>query len=271
MTAKNYPVYQKDSAYNTNKRFDDGVFEQLALKLTNGGQKITSFAFTFTQKGVYVFGDAANPAAQTIVVVDASKQEGFYPLTKNNLQKLGVTPVPPELQNLPDGLQFISVSFFVVAFALLALQDIIFMQLAKREGLSKKGKSTKLKQVNALETKEGILAYIDDLNMLIKQNLEDVKEKLAEAKKNPRDQKKLHDLIKKRVNVLNEFRDGTADDLDSVIDLSKYLIDNLRFADGRSLRDIHRDDLLQKKLRDDESDEEEYDTETGTETEENKE
>lgn len=178
-----------------------------------------------------------------------------------------MAPVPPELQSLPDGLQFISVSFFVVAFALLALQDIIFMQLAKREGLSKKGKSTKLKQSDTLETKEGILAYIDDLNMLIKQNLADVKDKLAEAKKNPKDKKKLHDLINKRCNVLNEFRDGTADDLDSVIDLSKYLIDNLRFADGRSLRDIHKDEMLDKKMRDDESDEE-YDSEgTGTETE----
>jgi hypothetical protein len=34
-SATNYPVYLKDSAYNTNANFDDGVFDELKLKLTN--------------------------------------------------------------------------------------------------------------------------------------------------------------------------------------------------------------------------------------------
>jgi hypothetical protein len=92
------------------------------------------------------------------VVVSSTLTPNFYPLTAKNIAALGIKPVPPELQTLPDGLQFIGVSFFILALLLLVVQEIVFMQLAKREGLQKKGKSTKLRQdYDLMNQKEGIL------------------------------------------------------------------------------------------------------------------
>lgn len=62
-SAEHYPVYRKDSDYNTNPNFDDGVFDQVALRLTAAGADITSFAFTFVTAGTYVFQDSSDPSA----------------------------------------------------------------------------------------------------------------------------------------------------------------------------------------------------------------
>ena len=43
--------------YNTNPSFDSGVFETLKTKLLNAGLNITTFMFTFSEEGVYMFGD----------------------------------------------------------------------------------------------------------------------------------------------------------------------------------------------------------------------
>lgn len=59
---KHFPVYLRNSAFNTNPDFDDGVFETLKTKIVGSGIAIASFAFTFSQPGVYVFGDHADPA-----------------------------------------------------------------------------------------------------------------------------------------------------------------------------------------------------------------
>ena len=59
---EHFPVYLRNSAFNTNADFDDGVFETLKTKIVDSGIAIASFAFTFSQSGVYVFGDFADPA-----------------------------------------------------------------------------------------------------------------------------------------------------------------------------------------------------------------
>jgi hypothetical protein len=60
-SAAHFPVYVSASLYNSNPDFDDGVFDTLKTKILNAGLDITSFAYTFTQEGVFVFGDYSNP------------------------------------------------------------------------------------------------------------------------------------------------------------------------------------------------------------------
>ena len=64
---KHYPVYVKDSLYNTNPTFDYGAFRELEQNLRDPLTDISTFAFTFNDEGVYVFADAANLARLQIV------------------------------------------------------------------------------------------------------------------------------------------------------------------------------------------------------------
>ena len=58
-STKNYPVYLKDSLLNTNQEFDYSPFLDLASRV-EGGETITNFVYTFTDAGIYVFGDSQN-------------------------------------------------------------------------------------------------------------------------------------------------------------------------------------------------------------------
>jgi hypothetical protein len=62
-----------------------------------------------------------------------------------------------------------------------------------------------------------------------------VKKKLDDTNR-PEDQRKLAEVIKEKINVLNEL--GDVEDINQVIVLVKHLCGNLRFADGRSLDDV---------------------------------
>ena len=92
--------------------------------------------------------------------------------------------------------------------------------------------------------------------------MDEVREKLSKADK-PLDKKKLRDMINDRVNVLNEFRDGTPEDLNQILILTRYLVDNLRFADGRSLKDVYEEQKLKKQLAEGEV-ADDYDDEYGS-------
>eukprot|EP01135_Chromosphaera_perkinsii_P006890 Nk52_evm45s621 gene=Nk52_evmTU45s621 len=64
-----YPVYDKDSLFNTNEAFDYGEFRELEERLTKTNLTITKFAFTFAEAGTYVFYNAANKTSTTVIVV----------------------------------------------------------------------------------------------------------------------------------------------------------------------------------------------------------
>jgi hypothetical protein len=57
----NYPVYIKESPYNSDDNYDYGVFTTLENKLVAAQLDITSFMVGFSYAGVFVFGDVANP------------------------------------------------------------------------------------------------------------------------------------------------------------------------------------------------------------------
>lgn len=57
VSQQHFPVYVSTSLYNTNPDFDYALFDTLKVKLLNAGMNITTFFFTFSESGVYVFGD----------------------------------------------------------------------------------------------------------------------------------------------------------------------------------------------------------------------
>jgi len=73
---RHYPVYLKDSVMNSNPSFDYGQFlilaDQMKTKLAYNDTKQSLFAFTFTQKGSYVFTDSADSEQLMIVRVAGS-------------------------------------------------------------------------------------------------------------------------------------------------------------------------------------------------------
>jgi len=67
-SAEHYPVYLKDSLLNTNANFDFSLFTDLSLRLQSG-EDIEVFAFTFSNAGTYVFGDAVDNSNQMVVAI----------------------------------------------------------------------------------------------------------------------------------------------------------------------------------------------------------
>jgi hypothetical protein len=96
ITQEHYPVYLKDSLANSNDDFDYGAFRDLEDQLKNG-VTITTFAYSFSQEGIYIFGDAADEQKQTIIGVmgenkKCSEEDKYIvPITYDALLKLGVT------------------------------------------------------------------------------------------------------------------------------------------------------------------------------------
>ena len=86
---EHYPVYVKDSLYNNNDDFDFGGFRALEESMLSG-QDVSSFSFTFSQKGTYVFADAGDQQRQMIVGAMGENEAcrgsaRILPATKSNL------------------------------------------------------------------------------------------------------------------------------------------------------------------------------------------
>jgi hypothetical protein len=60
-----------------------------------------------------------------------------------------------------------------------------------------------------MSKKESVLAYIDDLHVLVRQNLDEVRARLQQGEEMP----KLRELIDAKLSVVNELRDSSKDDL----------------------------------------------------------
>ena len=93
---EHYPVYLKDDIANTLADFDYSLFEDLGSRL-EAGEIITTYAYTFIQSGVFVFGDSANLEMKTVVGIMADSEscpdtdKYIQPLTIAALLQLGLT------------------------------------------------------------------------------------------------------------------------------------------------------------------------------------
>ena len=68
VSSEHFPVYMKDSLYNTNSDFDSGVFDLLENKILRSNMSISTFINSFMQEGVYVFGDYQDRKTSTTIV-----------------------------------------------------------------------------------------------------------------------------------------------------------------------------------------------------------
>ena len=70
-----YPKYLKDSLLNTNPDFDYGSFKELDTLMNSQNTDITTFAYTFTQQGIYDFVDSGNSDKHVIISIIGSGQQ----------------------------------------------------------------------------------------------------------------------------------------------------------------------------------------------------
>ena len=117
ITQTSYPVYIKDAMANSNPSFDASPFNTLATRISNG-ETINVFIYTFSQAGVYVFGDCSNLAQQTIITVVSSQQtcpntdKYITPITASSLLTMGV--VQNENITLVPNWIFVGCCFIVI-------------------------------------------------------------------------------------------------------------------------------------------------------------
>jgi hypothetical protein len=127
-----YPVYVKDSFLNTNADFDYGAFRALASLAKSNSSEVTSFGFTFTQNGTYVFASSVDATAQAIVVVMGPGQlcpteAAFVPMSADHLVSLGVAEAgSPVLQ--PNWRLIGSLLAGLTAFAVVVIAGLVFFR-----------------------------------------------------------------------------------------------------------------------------------------------
>ena len=122
------------------------------------------------------------------MIVSRTIPPTIVPLTADNLQKFGIAPLPPEMKVLPSGLSAIGPLFVVASLAALVLQSCLELRIQTREAKRAAFRAGAMrKDFDLLNKKESILAYMDDLHRLIRQNLDEMKEKIAQRQ----DRKKL--------------------------------------------------------------------------------
>ena len=103
VSATHFPVYITSSIYNTDPNYDYGAFTKLKTMLVNAGVAMDTFYYSFSEEGVFVFGDYSTPdTLQTIILVtnSANRCQGqrTWPLTAQNMKQLGILPKPLELK-----------------------------------------------------------------------------------------------------------------------------------------------------------------------------
>ena len=160
ITPTDYPVYDKDNLLNSNPYFDYGLFLDLARNLNNGAN-IENFAFTFSQPGIYVFSNNANPNQITIIGVmgDNLKCSDEYryiqPITTSSLLKLGLSQTEDIILKPDWPLIFGLIISIIIIVPLL----VWFMQrFINSPWLKKKDEEVKYHQLNKTASYEDFVA-----------------------------------------------------------------------------------------------------------------
>jgi hypothetical protein len=242
VSSEHFPVYLKDSVLNSNPNFDFGEFESLKTKLVNSGMDISSFFFTFTAEGNYLFGDYSNQdTQQTLFHVsnDCSDSKNIYPLTLENLQELGITPEYNPVSELSDLLVLIPIFFILLSIGITAGINYMETYIKKKEQEEFERKHGKLAQFTNKEGEFDKKKYLADIYKMIKAHLDEIKRVLAEGGS----REDLYKLLKEKASLLGELEgQDQSDVVDSLKEQFNSLLSNMRFPDGRSLKE-----LLQEK------------------------
>ena len=257
----NFPVYVRDSIYNSNPKFDYGAFVRLETKMTASDLDIDTFGFTFADLGTYVFADFQTPEEyQTIVFVvsdtEQCKGNPSYPITIANMEKLGIIPGKKGMGSYGQWLHAIPGLFMIViAITFYALQNWEKKIRDREEELRKQreGAAVNLqKYFKKSQDKFDKLEYLSDLYKLIRENLEEINAQIAENDRRTEEENRdnMNKMLKDKHSLLRELRKGKGDvNLEEIRSGLLQMLSNLRFQDGRSLEEVYKQQMVEERLQ----------------------
>jgi hypothetical protein len=133
-----YPVYSRNSLFNSNTNFDYGAFIDLKDRISNG-QLIKAFFYSFTDPGMYSFEDSIDSSKQMFIGVVAASMECPSAFATNAIQPMSssilkqfpdVRTESASLTLMPDYGLIIGLTAGLVA--LLVLSSLTVFLLKKR-------------------------------------------------------------------------------------------------------------------------------------------
>jgi hypothetical protein len=247
----NFPVYILNSKFNTDSNYDYGVFSDLETRLKNANLGISTFMVNFVRENVYVFGDHSAPATpMTIVLVTqekATRCEGQtqWPLTTDNMLKLGISKRPVELKHYEPWIDGIPIFFCCLAFVAVGIQFMVESRIEARELERRMRLEAKTAQMRKYfkkkQDKFDKIDYLGDMYKLIQQLVADIKAEIAKNQRltEEQDRDNMNKMLKNKYSVIEDLKKYAADkDLDEIKRKVKSMLTNLRFNDGRSLNDV---------------------------------
>ena len=189
----NFPVYILNSKFNTNSNYDYGVFSELETRLSNAKLGITTFMVNFVEEGVFVFGDHSAPTTPMTVVLSTTEKsnrcEGQtqWPLTSDNMIKLGIQKRPVELKHYESWIDGIPIFFVLLAFVAVGIQYVVESRIEAKE-LEKRmrleAKTTAMrKYFKKKQDKFDKVDYLGDMYKLIMQTVAEIKKEIAKNKR----------------------------------------------------------------------------------------
>ena len=251
MSGDNYPVYIKDSKYNTDKNYDYGAFSVLRTKLTNAKLAISSFLVTFPDAGVFTFGDNESPFTPQTLVLATKDKAGLcggrtqWPLTSENMRALGITKSTPLMRQFDHSLYYIPPFFIVVAFLCCGCQGLIEWRIEAAEVARRmrreKASATLKKYFKKKQDKFDKVDYLGDMYKLIQQTVAEIKKEIAKNQRLTEEENRdnMNKMLKDKYSVIKDLaRSGGDKDIEHIKARIKSMLSNLRFADGRSLQEV---------------------------------
>jgi len=146
LTKIHYPVYSRNSLFNTNANFDYGAFVDLKDRVSNG-QLIKAFFYAFTEPGMYVFEDSVDSTKQMFVGVVAASMECPAAFASNAIQPMSsailkqfpdVRKESASLTLMPDYGLIIGLTAGLVALLIMSSLAVFFL---KKRGFGKHSRS----------------------------------------------------------------------------------------------------------------------------------
>ena len=132
--SKHFPVYLKDSLFNSNPDFDYGPFRQLA-EFMDDGVNLKNFVYVFQDAGTYVFGDNADNSLITVVSVmePTARCPSAAPImsrTTQNLVSVGAS-TNNEINTAPDIVLIVIIIVGLVLFVTGVILGLYFFRLRR--------------------------------------------------------------------------------------------------------------------------------------------
>ena len=182
------------------------------------------------------------------------------------MKKFGIASNKPQLKSYDPWLHMIPPFFICVAFCTIWCQRKIERRIEKRElaiRIEAEGKSQDMaRYFKKKQDKFDRLEYLTDLYKLIKENLDEINDQIAENDRRTReeDHDNMEKMLKDKHSILRELRKGKGDtNLNDIKSGLMLMLSNLRFWDGRSLEEMYNEAMKQERLEAEEARLEEID------------